>query len=795
MRAGVKPISSDDKLHADLPFSALMSLTEPAGFDWGSIRAAQFAHAGSSFRSRLVWALAVATLAIMLLVPTVPFSHLAGWMAAVTIISYLAYRYRTSRAALCASTLPRSTVFVDVAFTAAFGSLWAFMLGYFGPIAGHEVAVSLVVLASAVMCGQISILSSLPASNMTLLTLTGLGIAAMLARLDHLIGAVFSAIYAWTCIAVALQVARDFIRFKTTENTLFDKSETVSLLLREFEDDDSDWLWQIDSARRLVHVSPRFASSFGCDSGELEGASLVQVLAGDKWEDGDLPPALHELAGKIQRRESFSNLMLPIHVGDTIRWWELSASPRRDDEGQFVGFRGVGSDVTLQQQSAAKIDRLARYDVLTSLPNRLHLNEALGRAIDHAHRWKSRCAFMMIDLDRFKAINDSLGHQIGDALLVQVGARLTALMNENTMCGRLGGDEFGVVVREAEDNAMLDRLARQIIATISKPYQVEHHTLYVGASIGSAIGLRDGRTMETLTRSADLALYRSKDKGGGCHYGYEPSLHAQAEERRVMEIALRHALERGEFHLNYQPVVRAEDGVIQGFEALIRWVNKDLGPVSPVKFIPIAEDTRLIGAIGEWVLRTACHEAVKWPDHIRVAVNVSAEQLFQPNFVNSVVSALSHSGLPASRLELEVTESVFINDVGVCHATLDQLIALGIALSLDDFGTGYSSLGYLRKTQFSTIKIDRMFVQGAAKQAPESLAIIRAVVALADSLGMSTTAEGAETEAEVEMICQLGCKKIQGFYFGRPMSKEDALALFLVPETQLPVAAAARKAG
>jgi len=245
-----------------------------------------------------------------------------------------------------------------------------------------------------------------------------------------------------------------------------------------------------------------------------------------------------------------------------------------------------------------------------------------------------------------------------------------------------------------------------------------------------------------------------------------------------MELALRKALERGEFHLNYQPVVRAADGVIEGFEALLRWTNKDLGPVSPAKFIPIAEDTRLIGAIGEWVLRTACEEAVRWPDHVKIAVNVSAEQLFQPNFVGTVVSALSHSGLSPSRLELEVTESVFINDFGVCANTLERLLALGVSLSLDDFGTGYSSLGYLRRTQFSTIKIDRTFVQGAARQAPESLAIIRAVVALADALGMSTTAEGAETEQEVELICALGCKKIQGFYFGRPMSGADAGALF-----------------
>ena len=279
-------------------------------------------------------------------------------------------------------------------------------------------------------------------------------------------------------------------------------------------------------------------------------------------------------------------------------------------------------------------------------------------------------------------------------------------------------------------------------------------------------------------RSADLALYRSKDQGGGAFNHYEPKLHVQAEERRVMEIALRKALENDELLLNYQPVVSADDGSVVGFEALLRWNSPKFGNVSPVKFIPLAEDARLIIPIGEWVLRTACREAMNWPSSVKVAVNVSADQLTEPNFIDTVVSALEDSGLPAHRLEIEVTESIFMREGQGAAETLDEIIALGINLSLDDFGTGYSSLGYLRKTRFTTIKVDRSFVQGAAKKAPESLAIIRAVVAMADSLGMSTTAEGAETEEEVQMIKSLGCTKIQGYYFGRPMVAEDARILF-----------------
>jgi diguanylate cyclase (GGDEF)-like protein len=398
--------------------------------------------------------------------------------------------------------------------------------------------------------------------------------------------------------------------------------------------------------------------------------------------------------------------------------------------------------------------------------------------MSEADRWRMRCGFMMIDLDRFKAVNDTLGHLVGDKLLARVSDRLKSLMSPNELVGRLGGDEFAIVVRDATDSARLRDVAEAVIAALSQPYEIDHHTLYVGASVGSAIGPRDGATVETLMRNADLALYRAKDEGGGQYFDYEPALHAHAEERRKLEFALRHALERGEFALAYQPVVDAITEEPLSFEALLRWNSADHGPISPVKFIPLAEDTRLIVPIGEWVLRTACHEAMNWPDHIKVAVNVSGEQLLDPGFAEVVVSALAASGLPPHRLEIEVTESIFVRDGTAAQQTLQRIMSLGCGVALDDFGTGYSSLGYLRKLRFSTIKVDRSFVQGAARDNPESLAIVRAVVAMADALEMSTTAEGVETEAELATIRRLGCKKIQGYFFGRPMTPADALAMF-----------------
>jgi diguanylate cyclase (GGDEF)-like protein len=540
----------------------------------------------------------------------------------------------------------------------------------------------------------------------------------------------------------------------------------------------ADWSWQIDAARNLTGVSPRLAHAFRQESGSLEGRSFLQLLGGDAWESGNFPAALRTLSEKIKAREAFEELILPVAIGGETLWWELSGTAVLDSRGGFGGFRGTGSDVTAERRSADKINRMARFDTLTGLPNRLHIAESLTEALAGAEKWRSRCAFLIIGLDRFKGVNDTLGHAVGDRLLARAAERLSALMSNNELCGRLGGDEFGVVLKDAADQAQIDRLSKRVIDSLSQPYDIDNHILYVGTSIGAAVGPRDGNNAELLMRSADLALYRAKDVGGSTVASYEPQLHVDAQERRVMEIALRRALANNELHLHYQPVVSAESGTIEGFEALMRWHNPQLGNVPPLKFIPLAEQARLIGPIGEWALNTACKEAMNWPSTMRVAVNVSAEQLHNPNFAQAVASALQQSGLPPHRLELEVTESVFMTEAPHAIAVLREVLALGVKLSLDDFGTGYSSLGYLSRTKFSTIKIDRSFVQGASRNAPESVAIIRAVVALADSLGMSTTAEGVETEDELAMIRRLGCRKIQGYLFGRPMTASDARGLF-----------------
>jgi diguanylate cyclase (GGDEF)-like protein len=766
-------------LPTDISAKALLGLQEPAGFSSAQLRDIQ----ARSIRHQPVVQLAAnfvcGALVIAISMAVVPYWVLAAWALPLALVIGSGFSPGKQLAGSGALSSDSGTFQRIARRWGLSGAVWGAsmpLFGWFGGIAEllgiWSVCVAMMVYASMVM-------PSVPiAATAFIGAVTIGGLAGWLAIGQYYL-AVAAGALGLLLITGVLRTAQSQVLYQLASNVLQEKTETVSLLLREFEDSGADWLWQTDTARAVTHTSPRFAYALEEDAKIIEGQPLLKLIAGDAWETGIYPDALHDLAERLKRREAFSNLIVPVTFKGRTRWWELSASPRLSEDGAFLGFRGVGSDVTEQRESADKISHLARFDTLTALPNRLQLTETLGRALTESEKWRRRCGFFMIDLDRFKAVNDTLGHPVGDRLLAQVAKRLKMIMSENELCGRLGGDEFAVVMMDANDTHYVEKLAKTIIDALSKPYEIDQNTLYIGASIGSAVGPMDGRTVELLMRSADLALYRSKEEGGNTHHSYQHKLHANAEEKRVLEFELRHALERNQLHLEYQPVVDANgDHEITGFEALLRWNNPKFGNVSPVKFIPVAEDARLIVPIGTWVLRQACKDAMNWPESTKVAVNISVDQLTSPNFMDMVVSALHDSRLPAWRLELEVTESIFLRDGGHTVQILDRLRKMGIKLSLDDFGTGYSSLGYLRNIRFDTIKVDRSFVQGAAKSKAESIAIIRAVVALADALDITTTAEGVETEAEMTMIQQMGCTKIQGYYFGRPMMFADSIALF-----------------
>ncbi|WP_234035583.1 putative bifunctional diguanylate cyclase/phosphodiesterase [Erythrobacter insulae] len=762
----------------NLSASAVLGLRNQGDAEWVRLRGLQFsALAGQTFHR--VYAHAVmAVLVAQLYFEHISLVWLVGWVAALALINFRGTRFDRSLANTDRRALQPTEFFQQTINSVVSGMLWSVPILFFAPLGSAGDLAALLLILAMLTLGSITFYSAAPAAVASLTALVGLATATHLIIFEMWFLAVCSGFFTVTALLGTITVCRTFLKARLAECNLAEKEEVVSLLLREFEENEADWLWEIDTNRKLRSISPRFAFALGYRQEEAEGKPLMELISSKNCKPSDYAPSLRELAGRLKHRENFSNLLVHVTINGDERWWELSGTPMRDDRDRFVGFRGVGSDVTEQRESSEKIAYLARYDTLTSLPNRLQLHEALGDALSYAAQWRTRCALMMVDLDRFKAVNDSLGHMTGDKLLAQVSSRLQSILGKDQMCGRLGGDEFAIVIRDASNSDRIEDIARKVIATLSEPYEVDQHTLYVGASVGSAYGPRDGDTVEELMRNADLALYRAKDTGGGAHCRFEPALHASAEERRRLEASLRQAILSDEFVLHYQPVVDARSEKIVSFEALVRWNSPEHGFVSPGKFIPLAEDTRLIVPIGRWVLQQACMEARAWPEHVKVNVNVSPEQLLEPHFHEEVIEALATSGLRPERLEVEVTESIFVRDATTARNSLEQIMALGCSVALDDFGTGYSSLGYLRTLRFSTIKVDRSFVQGAAQKSNESLAIINAVVAMAKSLDMTTTAEGVETPEEAELIRNLGCDKIQGFYFGRPMVKEDARRLF-----------------
>ncbi len=775
---GKHPSSPHPAAPAELAISDVLGLSRDPAFDPTRLRGDEHAELVRASRNRLLANALVGVFVAGTFVPLIGLQVVAPW---ALLLAYILFRTRKTDLLLAdpaANAGPATLARWQNLNAIAAALCWVGALLLFPLLSGGAEAITLLLVMLVLMISSTFVFSTSPLSVLIYNAILGVGAIASLALAGQWQAAGGAILFTIASLVAIIQIRTTFLKARLAEALVAERDEVVSLLLREFEENEADWLWEVDPARRLRAVSPRFAFALGRGQADVEGKPLLEMVAGRNWESGQFPPSLHDLAERLKNRENFSNMLVQVSILGEERWWELSGTPMRDEQGRFTGFRGVGSDVTEQRRSSEKIAYLARYDTLTQLPNRLQLTEALGEALRYAVQWRTRCALLMVDLDRFKAVNDSLGHMIGDKLLAQVSARLQSLMDENQMCGRLGGDEFAIVIRDASAAGVVRDVARRVIHRLSEPYQVDHHTLYVGASVGSAEGPRDGASVEEMMRNADLALYRAKDMGGGEHCRFEPVLHASAEERRQLEVALRKALGRDEMVLHYQPVVDAHSESVVSFEALVRWNSADHGFVSPGKFIPLAEDTRLIVPIGQWVMRKACEEARNWPEHVKVNVNVSPEQLLEPGFHDEVVQALAASGLRPERLEVEVTESIFLRDASVARNALEQVMALGCSVALDDFGTGYSSLGYLRKLRFSTIKVDRTFVQGAAQGSAESLAIINAVVAMAKSLNMTTTAEGVETAEEMELIRSLGCDKIQGFYFGRPMTAEDASSLF-----------------
>ncbi len=547
-------------------------------------------------------------------------------------------------------------------------------------------------------------------------------------------------------------------------------------VLDDFEGAGIGWLWATDPEARLIYISENAAEKLGRSIEELLAKPLLSLFETDPDNPDDRSdrPLNFQLSARSKITDLTVRLTLA-KLGQESRqtWWSISGHPKFDSGGKFQGYRGSAKDITVEYQRKLEDSRLAEYDSLTGLANRHRLNKRLESTLTAYRAAKRSCALMMIDLDRFKQVNDTLGHQAGDELLKQVADRLTRVIGDRGEIGRLGGDEFQIILPDMDDRGKLGDLAAKVIQIISQPYPIDDKRAIIGTSVGIAVAPYDGVEKDDLVHSSDLALYSAKNGGRGQFRFYSADLKDEAEERRILEDDLREALAGEQLQLHYQPVVRVKDNMVVGFEGLMRWEHPERGQVSPGMFIPIAEESNLINQLGEWALRRACRDALNWPKSVRVAVNVSAMQFTNPGFTAIVTDALAVSGLEPDRLELELTESVFMGDSDATDDTFKQLKELGVRLALDDFGTGYSSLSYLRSAPFDKLKVDKSFVDSCTQNDQNSAKIIAAIIGLSDALGMETTVEGVEAFDQFNLVCSKGAKFIQGWIYSKALKLEE----------------------
>jgi len=530
-----------------------------------------------------------------------------------------------------------------------------------------------------------------------------------------------------------------------------------------------------DPSARLTFCNQRYAEMYGLPPDVVQqGTTLRELLEHRRATgsfSGDSEQYVRDLLAVIAKGKTTSDI-IKLADGRVI---SLVNKPIPG-----IGWLATHEDITERSLAEERIAHMARHDALTDLPNRVLLRERLEHELKRVKRGEC-LAVLCLDLDHFKGVNDTLGHPIGDELLKVVAERLRRCTREPDTIARLGGDEFAIVMTamlQASDAAALCRRVRE---AITKPFQLDGHQVVIDVSIGISVAPLDGIKPDLLLKNADMALYGAKADGRGAYRFFEPEMDARMKIRRELEMNLRNALANNELELYYQPLVNLQNNEITAFEALLRWHHPTRGTISPAEFIPIAEETGLIIPVGEWVLRKACEETANWPGDVKVAVNLSPAQLKSRNLVQVVVGALAQSGMRASRLQLEITESVLMQNSFATFTILHELRKLGVQIAMDDFGTGYSSLSYLRNFPFDKIKIDRSFIQDVAKGA-EPYAIVRAVTSLANNLSIISTAEGVETQQQLETLQNVGCTEMQGHFFSKARPAAEIVQMFLKRE-------------
>ncbi|MEK8033269.1 EAL domain-containing protein [Ideonella sp. DXS29W] len=564
-------------------------------------------------------------------------------------------------------------------------------------------------------------------------------------------------VYAAICALGAMAAGRQATALLIAQRDATRQQELVSMLLHDFEEHAAEGLWETDAQGRLRYASARTSELFACEPKALHGQVLLQLL-------GDRSPSHRQaLSNAFDRGRPFRNLTIELTGSDGAGWWMLSAKPVAPVNVGDGGWRGVIVDVTDEVSAQDRMRHMAHFDALTGLANRVTLHAHLAQVLSQGER----AALMAIDVDHFKSVNDTHGHSVGDALLKAVALRLRTCVRPQDLVARLGGDEFAVLIQTDTTRNGIHALSQRLSEAFAPPCDLGALTLQASVSMGVALTPDHGQAIDELMGNADLALYQAKASGRAQAALYDAQLGETSRRQSAISEALRTAEAEGQLHLHVQPKLAVASGRVVGVEALLRWQHPVLGSVSPAEFVPIAERTGSIGHIGAWVLREACRLAGTQLQGLTIAVNVSPAQLRSAAFEDDVRQALLASGLPPERLELEITESLFIDDAASAVQRLTALRRLGVRIALDDFGAGYSSLGYLRQFSFDVLKIDRQFI-GELMTRDDARAIVGTIVQLARRLGMRTVAEGVETEDQLRLLVSLGCDELQGYLLARP---------------------------
>ncbi len=704
---------------------------------------------------------------------------IAAWALLVTVVALRGVWgwWRVQRRAVRSSATPRALARLTV-HSALLAALWAPIPVLLFPGAAPDEQILVATITTGMMCAGAFALATVPLAGLVYTAL--LGAAAVLAlALSGLALApaitMLLSIYAAIVMASVWSTARLFGARLVAEAEAERQNEVVGLLLRDFEENTSDVLWETGPDGRLRGTSDRLLQLLQQPAWQVQALPFTTLLAGLAGSGDDAVRALAGWRRLLDGGQPFRDHALPVEVDGHSRCWSISAKPLLDERGQPVGWRGVLADITEAHQAHRQLRWLAHNDTLTGLRNRHQFRSELQQLVADASPAAPAAALLCVDLDHFKNVNDTLGHATGDLLLKEVSRRMLAQVRRSDTVARMGGDEFAILQRGVAGVAEVEQFAARLVDSLSAPYRVAGAQFSVGCSVGVTMVPRDGSAVDLVLNQADQALYAAKDAGRGAVRVFAPEMAASTRRRLQIEQALHQALQLGGLSLHYQPQVAADDGRVIGFEALLRWRHATLGDVTPSEFVPVAEASGLMPQVGQWVLEQACRDAATWPDALAVSINVSPVQVMAGDVAAHALAAAQAAGLAPSRVEIEITESAFLQEGGGTTDAIHALQRAGFRLALDDFGTGYSALAYLRRYPFHVLKIDRSFVRDVLTRG-DAHAIVKMIVGLSRTLQLQTVAEGVEEPAQAVLLAELGCQVLQGYLVARPMPADQVQA-------------------